>query len=152
MCYCTTKKPENICRKLYIYFFAFSYQFDRVFKPGDNNEAVYNELNENKLIDSAMNGFNATIFAYGQTASGKTHTMMGSKNEKGIIQNAIDEIFDFIAIEEERQFQIQVSYMEIYNEIVTDLLGTSKVCASLKYIQLFCFQILIHIKKCISES
>ena len=142
MCYCITKKPENICRKLYIYFFAFSYQFDRVFKPGDNNEAVYNELNENKLIDSAMNGFNATIFAYGQTASGKTHTMMGSKNEKGIIQNAIDEIFDFIAIEEERQFQIQVSYMEIYNEIVTDLLGTSKVCASLKYIQLSCFQIL----------
>ena len=103
-----------------------------MFKPEDNNEAVYNELNEHKLIDSAMNGFNATIFAYGQTASGKTHTMMGSKNEKGIIQNAVDEIFDFIEIEEERQFQIQVSYMEIYNEIVTDLLGTSKVCFVIK--------------------
>ena len=115
-------------------FSASSYQFDRVFSQKDNNEDVYNELNENKLIDSAMNGFNATIFAYGQTASGKTHTMMGSKDEKGIIQNAIDEIFDFIQIEEERQFQIQVSYMEIYNEIVTDLLGTSKVC----YLTFFC--------------
>ncbi len=48
------------------------------------------------IVQAAMTGFNGTVFAYGQTASGKTHTMMGSQSEPGVIPLAVDELFDFI--------------------------------------------------------
>jgi centromeric protein E len=82
---------------------------------------VYNGLVAPR-IESVVEGFNATIFAYGQTASGKTHTMLGNDSDPGVIWRAINSIFEKIEVTEQKQFLIRVSYMEIYNENLTDLL------------------------------
>ncbi|KAI8869694.1 kinesin-domain-containing protein [Ramicandelaber brevisporus] len=70
-----------------------------------------------------MTGINGTIFAYGMTASGKTHTQYGSKKEPGIIPKAIERIFDIIDQTPDRVFMLSVSFMEIYNECIRDLLA-----------------------------
>jgi kinesin family protein 3/17 len=75
-----------------------------------------------------MNGYNGTIFAYGQTGCGKTHTMIGvkgDKSQKGIIPNAFDHIFGYFddAQNMKKKFLIRCSYLEIYNECIRDLLG-----------------------------
>lgn len=62
-----------------------------------------------------------TIFAYGQTSSGKTHTMMGYDGEPGVIPLAVEEIFDYIEQSEGQQFMLRVSCMEIYNEVGTTM-------------------------------
>ncbi|XP_070384334.1 uncharacterized protein [Dermacentor albipictus] len=72
-----------------------------------------------------MQGFNGTIFAFGQTSSGKTHTMMGNSSQPGLIPLAINAIFDIIQNVPEREYLLRVSYMEIYNENVLDLLDNS---------------------------
>ncbi|KAI4477293.1 hypothetical protein M0804_012883 [Polistes exclamans] len=76
-------------------------------------------------FDAAVNGFNGTVIAYGQTSSGKTYTMMGGLNEPGIILLAIEHMFDAIANTLRREFLLRVSYLEIYNEKVNDLLNKS---------------------------
>lgn len=66
-----------------------------------------------------------TVFAYGQTTSGKTHTMLGSRETKGLLQNAIQDVFSFAEqVREEREVTVWVSYMEIYNESVNDLIDS----------------------------
>ncbi|KAJ1763900.1 hypothetical protein LPJ69_002178, partial [Coemansia sp. RSA 1752] len=74
-----------------------------------------------------MGGFNGTIFAYGQTSSGKTHTMHGSGNELGIIKLAVKEIFDTVQNDLTREYLIRVSFLEIYNEVLRDLLEPTKI-------------------------
>ncbi|KFP59862.1 Centromere-associated protein E, partial [Cariama cristata] len=74
------------------------------------------------IIESAVQGYNGTIFAYGQTASGKTYTMMGNEDSVGIIPKAIQHVFKVICEIPDREFLLRVSYMEIYNETITDLL------------------------------
>ena len=75
-----------------------------------------------------MQGYNGTIFAYGQTGCGKTHTMIGVKGDKaqnGIIPNAFDHIFSYFddAQNMSKKFLIRCSYLEIYNETIRDLLS-----------------------------
>nr|XP_044999136.1 centromere-associated protein E-like isoform X2 [Jaculus jaculus] len=104
-----------------------SFSFDRVFHSNETTKNVYDEIAV-PIIDSAIQGYNGTVFAYGQTASGKTHTMMGSENCLGVIPRAIHDIFQKIKKLPEREFLLRVSYMEIYNETITDLLcNTQKV-------------------------
>ncbi|KAI9469771.1 MAG: kinesin motor domain-containing protein [Benjaminiella poitrasii] len=67
----------------------------------------------------------ATVFAYGQTASGKTFTMMGTESEPGVIPRSVSEVFDFIKKAITREFLLRVSYLEIYNETIKDLLNPS---------------------------
>ncbi|XP_052035155.1 centromere-associated protein E isoform X3 [Apodemus sylvaticus] len=98
-----------------------SFQFDRVFHSEETTKNVYEEIAV-PIISSAIQGYNGTIFAYGQTASGKTHTMMGSEDCLGVIPRAIHDIFKRIKKFPEREFLLRVSYMEIYNETITDLL------------------------------
>ncbi|XP_028932852.1 centromere-associated protein E isoform X3 [Ornithorhynchus anatinus] len=98
-----------------------SFSFDRVFHSNESTPTVYEEIAV-PIIGSALQGYNGTIFAYGQTASGKTYTMMGSEDSLGIIPKAIDDIFEKIKEIPDREFLLRVSYMEIYNETVTDLL------------------------------
>lgn len=74
-------------------------------------------------ITASMNGVNGTIFAYGQTSSGKTHTMTGSKMDTGIISLTINYMFNFIKNDPTRIYVIKVSYLEIYNEKIIDLLS-----------------------------
>ncbi|XP_045615052.1 centromere-associated protein E isoform X2 [Procambarus clarkii] len=99
------------------------YKFDRVYGVEYDNEDVYIEVAE-PIVESALAGFNGTIFAYGQTSSGKTFTMMGNKDSPGIIPLAIQNIFRSIENTPDREYLIRVSYMEIYNENITDLLAS----------------------------
>ncbi|KAI8592880.1 P-loop containing nucleoside triphosphate hydrolase protein [Geranomyces variabilis] len=69
-------------------------------------------------------GINGTVFAYGQTASGKTYSMMGVNEEPGVIPQAVEDIFTFIREQSgDREFLLRVSYLEIYNETIRDLLS-----------------------------
>ncbi|XP_017838291.1 kinesin-like protein KIF13B isoform X2 [Drosophila busckii] len=86
------------------------------------------------ILDNAFQGYNACIFAYGQTGSGKSYTMMGSQESKGIIPRLCDELFSAIANKStaELMYKVEVSYMEIYNEKVHDLLDPKPNKQSLK--------------------
>jgi centromeric protein E len=70
-----------------------------------------------------MDGFNAVIFAYGQTASGKTFTLSGNDDEPGIIPRAMKDVFAFIRRTPTREYLLRCSYLEIYNEAIHDLLA-----------------------------
>ncbi|XP_064273170.1 centromere-associated protein E isoform X5 [Passer domesticus] len=97
------------------------FSYDRVFHSSDNTQQLYDGVAV-PIIQSAVRGYNGTIFAYGQTASGKTYTMMGNEDSVGIIPKAIQHVFKIICEIPEREFLLRVSYMEIYNETITDLL------------------------------
>ncbi|XP_012470083.1 kinesin-like protein NACK1 [Gossypium raimondii] len=90
--------------------------FDKVFGPSCLNETVYEGVKTVAL--SALGGINATIFAYGQTSSGKTYTM------RGITEKAVNDIYHHIMNTPERDFTIKISGLEIYNENVRDLLNS----------------------------
>lgn len=95
--------------------------FDHVFDSSSTNLEVYQKYCH-PIVESVMLGFNGTIFAFGQTASGKTHTMMGSSSQPGLIPLTVDAIFDIIQNMPEREYMVRISYIEIYNENVLDLL------------------------------
>ncbi|SCV68035.1 BQ2448_156 [Microbotryum intermedium] len=100
----------------------YEFTFDRLHLAPAPSEALY-DAKIRPIVRAAMNGFNGTVFAYGQTASGKTHTMMGTEAEPGIIPLAIDELFTFIHRQNDsRSFSLRVSFLEIYNEQLRDLL------------------------------
>ncbi|GIL69900.1 hypothetical protein Vretifemale_660, partial [Volvox reticuliferus] len=102
-----------------------SYTADHVFGPDSSNEQVYREAVE-AMVQDAVEGKNVTIMVYGQTGSGKTHTM-GTPMSPGIIQRGLVDIFERIADKEDRDFLLRFSYLEIYNENVTDLLTPEKI-------------------------
>ncbi|XP_045105191.1 kinesin-like protein KIN-7I [Portunus trituberculatus] len=85
------------------------------------NEDVYQEV-AMPIIESALTVFNDTIFVYGQTSSGKTFTMMGDRSSPGIIPLAVKNIFRLIEKTPDREYLIRASYMEIYNENISDIL------------------------------
>ncbi|XP_010215383.1 PREDICTED: centromere-associated protein E [Tinamus guttatus] len=97
------------------------FNYDRVFHSSDNTQQLYQGVAV-PIVQSAVQGYNGTIFAYGQTASGKTYTMMGNDDSVGIIPKAIQHVFKIICEIPDREFLLRVSYMEIYNETITDLL------------------------------
>ncbi|XP_039237441.1 centromere-associated protein E isoform X2 [Pipra filicauda] len=101
------------------------FSYDRVFHSSDNTQQLYDGVAV-PIIQSAVRGYNGTIFAYGQTASGKTYTMMGNEDSVGIIPKAIQHVFKIICEIPDREFLLRVSYMEIYNETITDLLCDSR--------------------------
>uniref|UniRef100_A0A4W3JG88 Kinesin family member 13B n=1 Tax=Callorhinchus milii TaxID=7868 RepID=A0A4W3JG88_CALMI len=86
-------------------------------------DVVFKCLGED-LLQNAFKGYNACIFAYGQTGSGKSYTMMGTKDKPGLIPRLCSTLFERTLQEEndEQSFKVEVSYMEIYNEKVRDLL------------------------------
>ena len=94
-----------------------TYTFDRVFRTDCPTRQVYEEAAKEVAL-SVLNGINSSIFAYGQTSSGKTYTM------SGITEYAVVDIFDYTDKHKEREFVLKFSAMEIYNESVRDLLST----------------------------
>ncbi|XP_039397723.1 centromere-associated protein E isoform X2 [Mauremys reevesii] len=102
-----------------------AFNYDCVFHSNDSTQQVYEGVAV-PIIKSAVQGYNGTIFAYGQTASGKTYTMMGSDKSLGIIPKAVQDVFKIICEIPGREFLLRVSYMEIYNETITDLLCDSR--------------------------
>ncbi|XP_071786480.1 kinesin-II 85 kDa subunit-like [Asterias amurensis] len=103
-----------------------SFTFDTVFAPGSKQTDLYNQT-ARSIVDAVMEGYNGTIFAYGQTGTGKTFTMEGVRSQpelRGIIPNSFAHIFGQIAkAGDSVRFLVRVSYLEIYNEEVKDLLG-----------------------------
>jgi kinesin family protein 18/19 len=69
-----------------------------------------------------IQGYNACVFAYGTTGSGKTYTMAGTSENPGIMFLIIKGMFDRINSEQEKKYEIKVSFVEIYNEVIRDLL------------------------------
>ncbi|KAG0618428.1 hypothetical protein M758_4G063400 [Ceratodon purpureus] len=98
-----------------------SYTFDKIFGTSIRNGEIYEHAKD--LVLSAVLGFNGTVLAYGQTSSGKTYTMQGSTSDPGVIRLAIQDVFISIDKIEDREFLVRVSYMEIYNEEINDLLA-----------------------------
>ncbi|TMS12229.1 DNA repair protein RAD51-like protein B [Larimichthys crocea] len=101
-----------------------SFSFDRVFTAEETTNQLYQDIAK-PLVVSSVQGYNGTIFAYGQTSSGKTFTMMGSDRFPGVIPLAVEDVFQTIKNCPKKEFLLRVSYMEIYNETVTDLLVDS---------------------------
>ncbi|CDQ69774.1 unnamed protein product [Oncorhynchus mykiss] len=106
-----------------------SYVFDRVFPTNTTQEQVYNTCAK-QIVKDVLGGYNGTIFAYGQTASGKTHTMEGKlhdPNQMGIIPRIAEDIFNHIfGMDENLEFHIKVSYFEVYMDKIRDLLDVTK--------------------------
>jgi chromosome segregation ATPase len=113
-------------------------QFDRVFNMETTQEQIYNESAVD-LINQFVNGWNCTILAYGQTSSGKSHTMLGKaecneSQHKGVLPRAIQQIFNQIQTQQaefsrannEVSYSVQLSYLEIYNEKIYDCLEQSQ--------------------------
>ncbi|KAF2916232.1 hypothetical protein DAI22_09g102500 [Oryza sativa Japonica Group] len=100
---------------------SIRFEFDRIFGEECRTADVYGARTKH-IVDSAVRGFNGTVFAYGQTNSGKTYTMRGSGNEPGIIPLAVHDLFRTIEEHLDREFLLRMSYMEIYNEEINDLL------------------------------
>uniref|UniRef100_A0A8C0VHQ4 Kinesin family member 13B n=1 Tax=Cyanistes caeruleus TaxID=156563 RepID=A0A8C0VHQ4_CYACU len=96
-------------------------------------DVVFKCLGEN-ILQNAFEGYNACIFAYGQTGSGKSYTMMGTADQPGLIPRLCSGLFERAQKEEneEQSFKVEVSYMEIYNEKVRDLLDPKGSRQSLK--------------------
>uniref|UniRef100_A0A3P9JCB3 Kinesin family member 5A n=1 Tax=Oryzias latipes TaxID=8090 RepID=A0A3P9JCB3_ORYLA len=107
-----------------------AYVFDQVFPAKASQEEVYNSCAKH-IVKDVLGGYNGTIFAYGQTSSGKTHTMEGNLHdpqEMGIIPRIAEDIFDHIfAMDENLEFHIKVSYFEIYMDKIRDLLDVTKI-------------------------
>ncbi|MED6182366.1 Kinesin-like protein KIN-7K, chloroplastic [Stylosanthes scabra] len=101
---------------------SIAYAYDRVFGPTTTTRHVYDVASQH-VVSGAMEGINGTIFAYGVTSSGKTHTMHGDQRSPGIIPLAVKDAFSIIQETPNREFLLRVSYLEIYNEVVNDLLN-----------------------------
>ncbi|XP_054910228.1 kinesin-like protein KIF3C isoform X1 [Poeciliopsis prolifica] len=102
-----------------------TFTFDAVYDSSSKQRDLYDE-SVRPLIDSVLAGFNGTIFAYGQTGTGKTYTMQGlwlDPEKQGVIPNAFDHIFTHISrSQSDKQYLVRASYLEIYLEEIRDLL------------------------------
>jgi len=101
------------------------FTFDGAYGGDATNEMVYLDI-AFSLVEGVTEGYNGTVFAYGQTGGGKTFTMQGVNDpaaQRGLIPRAFNHIFDTVAVAENTRYLIHASFLEIYNEEVRDLLG-----------------------------
>eukprot|EP00092_Neocalanus_flemingeri_P020555 GFUD01022268.1.p1 GENE.GFUD01022268.1~~GFUD01022268.1.p1 ORF type:complete len:1112 (-),score=327.91 GFUD01022268.1:215-3550(-) len=113
-----------------------TFQFDKVFGIKSKQLDVYRAVVE-PLIGQVMQGYNCTVFAYGQTGTGKTFTMEGGDGRddptmtwendptSGIIPRALAQLFDELRVQQEAEFSVRVSFLELYNEEIFDLLSAA---------------------------
>lgn len=114
------RNPKNINGEPYKQF-----TFDAVFDWNAKQTDLYDEIFR-PLVESVLEGFNGTIFAYGQTGTGKTYTMEGVRNDperRGVIPNSFEHIFNHIARSQNQQYLVRASFLEIYQEEIRDLLA-----------------------------
>jgi kinesin family protein 3/17 len=120
------------------HFLPHPYTFDHIFDMDSTQDDVY-QIAAVPAVESLMSGYNSTIFAYGQTGTGKTYTMEGfsykhSSPKKGLIPRAIENIFKYIEnnSNSDTTFIIRVTYLQIYNESIDDLLKSEKKHLSIR--------------------
>ena len=110
------------------------YQFDQVYGGTTTNELLYNgEIRT--IVQRFCNGYNGCILAYGQSSSGKTHSITGTAKEPGIVPRVFGHIFDFIE-GSDAEYVIRISYLEVYAERIKNLIGVgpSKVTIRSKHL------------------
>jgi kinesin family protein 18/19 len=83
-------------------------------------------------VDGLLIGYNATIFAYGATGAGKTFTMMGSAKNPGVIPQTLDYLFEQVGRRAADSVDIRVSYVEVYNEVLRDLLTSEDLALDIR--------------------
>ncbi|XP_078695926.1 osmotic avoidance abnormal protein 3-like isoform X3 [Branchiostoma floridae x Branchiostoma belcheri] len=101
------------------------FTFDGSYDMVSTTEKIYDDV-AYPLVESVVEGYNGTVFAYGQTGCGKSFTMQGIEEpatQRGIIPRAFEHIFESIAVAEDTKYLVHASYLEIYNEEIRDLLG-----------------------------
>lgn len=101
------------------------YAYDACFGVDSSNKETYEKVGRPVVI-KAMEGFNGTVFTYGQTGSGKTWTMRGCDSDPGMMILCIRDIFEFIKTHVDKRYLLKVSYMEVYNEEINDLLNNDE--------------------------
>ncbi|XP_023887362.2 kinesin-like protein KIN-14R [Quercus suber] len=108
-----------------------SFKFDRVYTPKDDQVEVFSDASP--MVISVLDGYNVCIFAYGQTGTGKTFTMEGTEQNRGVNYRTLEHLFN-IAKERSETFtyNISVSVLEVYNEQIRDLLATSPTSKKLE--------------------
>eukprot|EP00760_Papus_ankaliazontas_P025660 PhM_4_TR2834/c0_g1_i1/m.10834/K10396/KIF5; kinesin family member 5 len=100
------------------------FEFERVFSPYSTQEDVYATVVP-PLLTSVMNGYSSAILVYGQTSSGKTHTMLGSGTEPGLIPRAVDDLFNQIAAADPNDvYHVRCGALQVYMETVYDMTAT----------------------------
>ncbi|EGW32734.1 uncharacterized protein SPAPADRAFT_49688 [Spathaspora passalidarum NRRL Y-27907] len=111
-----------------------SFPFDNVFEadPNVSNRQVYQRACSDLVQKFVSDGYNATVFAYGMTGSGKTFSIKGVESDPGFVELAINDIFAKIEENKLTAYNINISYLEIYNEKIIDLLSTSPASTDLK--------------------
>ena len=116
-------------------FNTYQFTFDHVYDEHETQSTVYSTTAKSAIV-STLEGYNASIIAYGQTGTGKTYTMEGepwtagsrmNEETRGIIPRATQEIFEHIesAASDRKRFLVRASYLQIYNEVISDLLKVS---------------------------
>ena len=107
-----------------------SFKFDKIFTKETTSEKIYLDMCQD-IIKGFLNGINGTIFTYGQTTSGKTYTMLGNVDYPGILPCSLKNLFDLLEMKKKEtnfNYNLYCSYVEIYNEIIHDLIGDSTGC------------------------
>ncbi|XP_032900452.1 kinesin-like protein KIF19 isoform X1 [Amblyraja radiata] len=100
-----------------------SYLFDVAFNYSATQDDVYRSTTKD-LIEGVISGYNATVFAYGPTGAGKTYTMLGTDSEPGIYVRTLNDLFKCIEeTSDDMEYTVSMSYLEIYNEMIRDLLN-----------------------------
>ena len=121
-------RHEIIVQRPYAAEEAKQFTFDYTYGDDAEQEEIFEET-ASPIVANVLEGYNGTIFAYGQTGTGKTHTMTGivdNPKERGIMTRAFDDIFASIKSDSDQtQFLVRASYLEIYNEEIRDLLSKS---------------------------
>ncbi|XP_048207295.1 kinesin-like protein KIF19 [Perognathus longimembris pacificus] len=99
--------------------------FDTVFDQHASQEDVY-QATIGPLVEGIISGYNTTVFAYGPSGAGKTHTMLGMDSEPGIYLKTLTDLFKAIKeTQDNTEYSVSMSYLEIYNEVIRDLLNPS---------------------------
>jgi hypothetical protein len=99
-----------------------NWSYDHVFGPESSNKSIFDEVGVD-LVDSALGGFNSVLFMYGQTSSGKTFTLFGADSVEGLVGHTLDLLDDRVRSSEEKEYLIKLTYSELYNEELKDLLS-----------------------------
>jgi len=107
------------------------YTFDYAFCKQSSTLNVYNKTAKN-LIAGVLDGYSATVFAYGATGAGKTFTMTGNQRSPGVMVLSLDDLFRLIKTRTDLKFSVSMSYVEIYNEHIRDLLTGVKKSLDLR--------------------
>uniref|UniRef100_A0A2K6EW08 Kinesin-like protein n=1 Tax=Propithecus coquereli TaxID=379532 RepID=A0A2K6EW08_PROCO len=99
-----------------------TFVFDRVFGEAATQQDVFQHTTHG-ILDGFLQGYNCSVFAYGATGAGKTHTMLGREGDPGIMYLTTVELYRRLeALQEEKRFEVLISYQEVYNEQIHDLL------------------------------